>query len=242
MLSSEEPKRKSRRLSGDLPPPLPPPSAAGSRTSLRGLLATDAAKGRAVYGSDASKSWTLDGRMKSSTSTVSSVTLPSPFDVGNKKVHSQNRGGYSSSAALFDTTVDYSSSDDESEDKADMETKLIRYDELKRMFGSFCVCKTCGSPVKLSQETFSLATNLYLTCKPKDKRWAVHNHKIMADRIGLPKVDGDDGRRSRDSSKVYLINSLAVLCMHQLGIGLDGLTTMFGSLAICSQLGNNRTW
>jgi len=242
---ADERKRKSRRLSGEEPPAAPSPSVAGVKSRLRGLLATDSAQGRASFNSDRAKAWNFDVATSTSSSTsISSMSLPSPFGIGAKNAHSQNQ----TDAVLFDgrSTVDDVDDDD---DDDDCSMKLIPYDELRRMIRKSCICRTCGSPVKLSQETYGLATNLYLKCCPRDRRWAVHNNKMECEEIGLPKCnDGaDDGqndndRRSKPSSKIYLINSLAVLAMQQLGMGLDGLSTITGTLGIRSSIGNYQTW
>jgi len=126
--------------------------------------------------------------------------------------------------------------------------KLIPFDALKTMFTRACACKFCGSPVTLRQETFGLATNLYLTCIPRDNCFAKHQYKVSGDEIGTGNPAGppDDGSSAsvvaRDSAKKYLINILAVLAMQQLGLGMDGMMTLLGTLGIRSSMGCRATW
>jgi len=247
---SDERSRKSRRLSGELPPALPPATIAGKKTVLRGLLATDSYCGRASVDSNPAKAWNFDaGGGGASSCSVSSVLMPSPFVAGMNKVDS--RAGESCSGLFDDSGIGENADEDDDDDDDDASDaggiKLIPFDELKRMFRKACVCKTCGSPVKLTQETYGLATNLYLTCIPRDKRWAQHHFRIDADKIGTTKTkktkaDDGDGRQFRDSAKQYLLNYLLVLGMQQLGLGLESMTNMLGTLGIRSSIGNPSTW
>ena len=68
----------------------------------------------------------------------------------------------------------------------DASHKLIAFDQLQKMIESSCTCRYCQSPVSLKQETFGVATNLYLMCIPSDKQRAVHEYALTADQMMMP--------------------------------------------------------
>jgi len=154
---SDQDKRTSRRLSGKEPPEAPPPTVAGERTALRSLLATDTARGRAVYGSDASRAWNLDA----SSCSMSSISFASPNAAATSSSSSSNANSRRAvdlvDGTLFDNNfASVAGDDDEEIDDVDggAGIKLLVFDELRRMVNKSCVCKHRGSPVKLTQETW----------------------------------------------------------------------------------------
>jgi len=211
---SDERTRKSRRLDGQDPPPLPAAAVAKPRSKLKVLLATDCAHGRAVYGGDKTKAWNLDGA-----SSVSSISMPSPFQNPSAAASRTARpdGFLCFGSTSSSEPADKSESVVESELPSDSYTKLIPFPKLKQMIECSCSCKYCGAPLTLRQETFGLATNLYLECNPPDGRWKKHTDEVLSDPM-TPKSPNEPNepadRSSRDSARKYLINALLVLAMH----------------------------
>jgi len=238
---ADEQRRKSRRISGSQPAPLPPAAVAGEKTALRSLLATDSAHRRPLIDGNPVRAWNFDA----SSASLSSVSMPSPFACVAAALRMNNTSiddEMSRDSGLF---LSACSGDDPSSSEGDASTKLIQFDRLKHMIESKCACKVCGSPVRLRQETFGLATNLYLCCVPPDKRYAIHRGDAKADTIGLqmPNMPNDDGRHvAKDNAGKYLINLLLVLAMQQLGLGLVSVTTFLATLGIRSSMGNARIW
>ena len=182
-------RRKSRRLSGEETEALPPPSSAGSKSSLRTLLATEWRNGRPVE-DDGDSGWQLAG--SSSTSVASSVTGP-PSAFSSCPLPPEAVKAFQKMLFTADCPSD-SEDDDEELDPLSMHykavdeasNKLIIFDQLKKMIESSCACKYCQSPVSLKQETYGVATNLYLTCIPSDKRRSVHQYSFVSDRMTTP--------------------------------------------------------
>jgi len=217
--------------------PLPPAAVAGAKTALRSLLATDSVNGRAIIDGDPARAWNFDS------ASLSSVSMPSPFAPPNLI-------SKASAPSVFCSGKPAAVAGSEAAQEAlETTTKLITFDGLKKMIEQRCGCKFCGSPVILQQETYGLATNLYLTCVPSDRRNKVHKYDFKSDTIGgvpAPSTasDASDDRRrvAKDNAGRYMINHLLVLAMHQLALGIVSVTTILATLGIRSGIGNNRIW
>jgi hypothetical protein len=146
-----------------------------------------------------------------------------------------------------------SGSDDSEDDANETANKLIPFDQLKRMIEGSCCCKICGQPVILKQETFGIATNLFLECVPCDKRKKPHYSSITADRIYTkgdvlaPAASTDEkvDRRKlprEGAAKNYIMNSLLWLAAQQLGLGVESIQTFLGMLGMKSSIGNKKAW
>jgi hypothetical protein len=126
----------------------------------------------------------------------------------------------------------------------EMSNKLIQFDQLKTLIEGRCACRICGSPVLLTQDMKGLATKIYLTCIPTDKRWTPHKDSIIPEKLpAVINVEETDRRKlPKDSTLCYQINFLFVLAMQQLGIGLGSATNLLGILGMRANLGDERTW
>jgi hypothetical protein len=107
-----------------------------------------------------------------------------------------------------------------------------------------CVCSICGSPLLLTQDTKGLATKLFLTCTPGDKRCTAHKHSIIPEKVPvvIDLEEMDRRKLPKDSTLCYQINYLFVVLMQQLGIGLDRAKTLLGLLGMRAAMGDERTW
>jgi hypothetical protein len=239
--------RKSKRLAGEEAAAPPCASVAKPNTALHSLLASDSSQGRAAYDRDLSCKWRLDGsaprKMSPVTTTDDSESDDSNFDPG----------------ALLEGEEDESDDEteegeeDEEEDEVseklpadpDAGLKLINFLELKGMVQIACRCRHCDSPVTLEQETFGLATNLYLTCIPADKRFGAHTYNLRGDEV-IPSASAaaatGPGQNRYDTSGNYVINSLLVLVTQQLGLGMKSVSTFLGGLGIRASVGKISTW
>ena len=187
--------RQSRRIAGlDAQEP-PPADLSEPGTELRYLLAKDFRNGRALVDGDPSRQWHLDGT--------------APFDLSTLErtyshLEEEEGDGIRRNLQAFECYVDENESGDEEEEEEeddeeaeeatvsptskygavdDASMKLLPYPKLKQMVEESCVCRYCKSPVLLKQETFGIATNLYLVCQPTDKCFTVHQYALPAERL-----------------------------------------------------------
>jgi len=237
--------QRSGRLCGMLPDAPPPPSVAAARSELRGLLATDCQKGRARYDGDASRQWHLDGEFTALPDDVNkeddSVILDEDFDYGSLFDDSSCGSSIADDDAETEEEEDVWQSDSVTYQSVDDNAvKLIPFPDLKQLIEENCVCKECHSPLELSQETFGLATNVCVRCLPGDKQFADHGDKMWSERLKTNDEYEDD--ETPDSARNYIINSLLVLAMQQLGLGTVSVATMLGAIGIRHSLGKIRQW
>jgi hypothetical protein len=252
-------RKKSNRLTGNKPSPPPKLSSVKKGKGLAQLLATDCSRGRILYNEDASVAWNLSPTPSSTTapsapvpasqraqSDVSSLTAsvstskkrPALSDSDKRRLMFEKNKTGTPSSSMAPTDAD-------AEPPAESGFKLLRFDQLKTMIEDRCVCRFCGCPLLLTQDTKGLATKLFLTCKPKDGRCNCHSYKIIPTRVPpviTENMMADRRKLPKDSAKVYLQNYMFVLLMQELGIGLKRATAILGLLGIRHSIGNDGTW
>jgi hypothetical protein len=257
--------RKSRRLSHEDPDDLPSVTVCGKKTQLAQLVATDTTRGgRTKYAAPDEKAWNFlspsAGGGKPSSDEVSSLTgdgTAGTTPAKKQRISCPEKKGGPAKSYSFDKSSIPAADGDVSVGN-DVGLKLIPFDKLKRMIEVGCACKYCGSPVTLQQETYGIATNLFLNCIPCDKRRKVHAYEIISEKIPVPPpvlptlpADADaadavkvDGRKvpHEKSAKRFLLNMLLVLAMQQLGLGIESVQIFLGMLGMRATIGNKKTW
>jgi hypothetical protein len=251
-------RKKSNRLSGKKPSPPQSLSSVKKGKGLAQLIATDCSKGRITYNEDPAVAWRTmsvpssaapsaalssapQSDMSSLTVSVSSKKRPALSDSDKRRLlfEKNKTETASTTAAMTEEPAD------DEEPPAESGNKLLRFDQLKTMIEDRCICRFCGSPLLLTQDTKGLATKLFLTCKPKDGRYNCHSYKIIPTRVPpviTEEMMADRRKLPKDSAKVYLQNYMFVLLMQELGIGLRRATSILGLLGIRHSIGNDGTW
>jgi hypothetical protein len=259
-------RKHSKRLAGKAPDSPPKLSEVKKGKGLAQLVATDAVSGRILYDVDEETSWrhpsTTDRPSASvppdsdvSSLTASAAALKSTLSSTKVKPTSADKRRLSfdddkkSSSGCMDDDDNFSTSTASTKPEYtaldNLATKLISFPYLKEVIENSCVCKLCHAPVKLSQETFGLATNLCLECCPDDRRRNIHRTLLEADKIEDPaEPPAPEGakKEQQDSAKRYLINTLMVLGMQQIGAGLTCMEKFFGTLGVKTSFGNGATF
>lgn len=198
--------RKSRRLAGAAAEQPPPPSIAKKGSRLRTTLSRDFFNGKPVESHPAIH-WKLDGTSPPQLSFLEKCydtaddSDDSDFEIDGNSVETVDADVSLTRELLFEEedlpdAVNEAEDDDDSEAGTEVEdlssfdsgAKLIPFPDLKLLIESNSVCKECAikgvvSPLKLSEETFGVATNLKLVCHPCDRRQAQHINNMEAARL-----------------------------------------------------------
>jgi len=256
--------QKSRRISGDAPLPILHYNDAKQRSEFRSLLATNCRNGRAFFGGDPSRSWRLDGPSPAHLAAIRRVfgadsirgTDATAEDDGIEDDSSQEGlrqllfEGEEEEEDEEEVVVEEVAVEEEEED-SNLEQKhaaaardhagmkLIPFDQQKSLVETNCICKKCHSPLNLTQDTFGLATNLYLecACTNDDGRMKPHKSAINSNSFGII-----DNKTTRKSAAIYTINYQFTMAMMMMGLGVDSVVNFLGMLGIRSSLGDFNTW
>jgi len=257
--------RSSRRLAGQEAEAPPPASIAGKKTQLFGLLATDSKHGRPSADCPVGRSWKLDGSAPSTLSTLSPSLCSQRYEEADdilmrrRVLFDEDESAGELENEDEDDEITIVDDDDISVEEADDDPlkmhykavdesgfKLLPFTELKSMIEERCACKFCQSPVVVTQKTFGIATDLYLTCQPVDRRKKkTHTYSLTGKKIKTKKAElTKTGQKAvhRDLAQQYLLNSLLILAMQQLGLGLSSVTTLLGMIGIRPTIGNQSAW
>jgi len=199
--------RQSRRVRGNAPQaPAVVPQDLNRRSSLFQLMANETVHGRAAV-VDGASGWNLDAggsgagagtgaagtdaynafvASRAAFSPAASTCLP--CDDSDKKPAA--KGKESDYGGVFVMNPE--------EIGANASTvKLVQFDQLQKIIDENCVCRHCGSPVKLTEKTYGIATNVSLTCVPCDKRNKAHKSEVRSQKLNVPTSASADGRKTR---------------------------------------------
>lgn len=213
--------------------PIPPPSKK-QKKELRVLTCFDSAHGAPKCGTDREKQWHRDEQM---------MTTPSAA------VSSASSGASGSSAASSSESDYFASTRAASElvarkpgsvctvGAAEENNTTVPFQQLKHLFERSARCSACRSPLVLIQESFGFATNLQAACKGCNESKKIHQSNLTADLVAAAPP-----RKQHDGANKHMANAVAAMMMWQLGIGLDGLATVFGFLGMRSDCGDYTTW
>jgi len=236
-------KRSSRRHAGlppvdiyaDLPDLVPMPGD-DPKSEVFQLLASDTKGGRARM-AEPGTGWNLHASSSSSVSSVSSSsTTPA------KRSFPSDAKSPAKSSNSCDDSEETPKKKPPPNSNINEGLKLIPFLKLKNLVAGSCKCRSCGSDLLLTQETHGIATNIFLTCVPCDKRKKAHKQTIESPKL-VAEPASEDGRKNRfQGSRIqdYLMNSLLVLGMHQ--VGLSGVETFLGMLGMRKLIGNHYSW
>lgn len=214
-------------------------------------MATDCSQGRTVHDRDLSCRWRFEDAATPMSATTSSE-MPSssarsllPLVVLNEPLDDRSDD---ESADLIDDDEEEEVEDFEEDDIDDGGMKIVHFPSLKRMVERFCRCRECGSDVTSEQDTLGTATDLCLTCIPKDKRFASHAHCMTAEELTQSEGNNDpfttkqDDKKNTDSAGNHLINTVLALGMQQLGMGMNSVVTFLGTIGVRASLGDTSQW